>query len=131
MEDKHTGYTLVRMLMAYGAEVIFGVPGGQTLPLYDATYAHPNEIKHVMMRDERHAGHAACAYSRISGKVGMSSGGSPTGCVRPMWSPAGAARNSPCSLRVSGGAASSNSSGSASAHSYVRSRSPRRRRHFR
>ena len=71
MEDKHTGYTLVRMLMAYGAEVIFGVPGGQTLPLYDATYAHSNEIKHVMMRDERHAGHAACAYSRISGKVGI------------------------------------------------------------
>lgn len=71
MEDKHTGYTVARMLMEYGVEYIFGIPGGQTLPLYDASYHYSDRLKHVLMRDERSAGHAACAYARISGKVGV------------------------------------------------------------
>ena len=69
MEYKHTGFALARMLIDYGVEYIFGIPGGQTLPLYDASYAYSNKLKHIAVRDERHAGHAACAYSRIAGKV--------------------------------------------------------------
>lgn len=71
VQDKHTGYTLARMLIEYGVEYIFGIPGGQTLPLYDATYAYRDKIKHLLVRDERSAGHAASAYSRIAGKVGV------------------------------------------------------------
>lgn len=71
MNKLHTGFIVANMLMEYGVEYIFGIPGGQTLPLYDATYANRDRIKHIIMRDERDAGHAACAYSRISKKVGV------------------------------------------------------------
>ncbi|KAA3644751.1 MAG: thiamine pyrophosphate-binding protein [Chloroflexi bacterium] len=70
-EYKHTGFALAKMLMDYGVEYIFGIPGGQTLPLYDASYAHSKQLKHISVRDERHAGHAACVYSRVSGKLGV------------------------------------------------------------
>lgn len=71
MEYKHSGFVLAKMLIDYGIEYVFGIPGGQTLPLYDASYALSNQLKHISVRDERHAGHAACAYSRISGKIGV------------------------------------------------------------
>ncbi|MFZ5809359.1 MAG: thiamine pyrophosphate-binding protein [Chloroflexota bacterium] len=71
MNQKHTGYAVTEMLIEYGVEYIFGIPGGQTLPLYDASYHYRDRIKHILMRDERNAGHAASAYSRISGKVGV------------------------------------------------------------
>ena len=73
MAEKHTGFVLVELLKAYGVEYIFGIPGGQTLPLYDAVEVEKQgeTIKHVMMRDERSAGHAACVYSRFTGKVGV------------------------------------------------------------
>ncbi len=70
-QTKHTGFALAKMLLEYGVEYIFGIPGGQTLPLYDASYAYREELKHLLFRDERSAGHAACAYSRISGKLGV------------------------------------------------------------
>jgi acetolactate synthase-1/2/3 large subunit len=71
--EKHAGFVLVELLKAYGVEYIFGIPGGQTLPLYDAVEPEKkgHTIKHVMMRDERSAGHAACVYSRFTGKVGV------------------------------------------------------------
>jgi acetolactate synthase-1/2/3 large subunit len=71
--EKHAGFVLIELLKAYGVEYIFGIPGGQTLPLYDAVEPEKkgHAIKHVMMRDERSAGHAACVYSRFSGKVGV------------------------------------------------------------
>jgi len=71
--EKHTGFVLVDLLKAYGVEYIFGIPGGQTLPLYDAIDIEKQgeAIKHVLMRDERSAGHAACVYSRFTGKVGV------------------------------------------------------------
>jgi acetolactate synthase-1/2/3 large subunit len=68
---KHTGYALAKMLLDYGVEYIFGIPGGQTLPLYDASYNRREQLKHLLFRDERSAGHAACAYSRVSGKLGV------------------------------------------------------------
>lgn len=73
MAEKHTGFVLVELLKEYGVEYIFGIPGGQTLPLYDAIDIRNqgDTIKHVMMRDERSAGHAACVYSRFTGKVGV------------------------------------------------------------
>src|SRR5580765_2286730 len=49
-------------------EVIFGYPGGVTLPFYDAIYDSP--IKHVLVRHEQNAAFAAQGYSRATGKVG-------------------------------------------------------------
>ena len=50
-------------------EVIFGYPGGVTLPFYDAIYDSP--IKHVLVRHEQNAGFAAQGYARSTGKVGV------------------------------------------------------------
>src|SRR5581483_4533853 len=60
---------LVDILEAVGIDTLFGVPGGQTLPLYAA--ARRKQIRHVMMHDERNCACAADAYARISGKVGV------------------------------------------------------------
>ncbi|MBW2657306.1 MAG: hypothetical protein JRC59_06340, partial [Deltaproteobacteria bacterium] len=44
---------VVEMLLAYGVEVVFGVPGDTSLPLYDALYKASLRIRHVLARDER------------------------------------------------------------------------------
>src|SRR5436190_18331639 len=56
-------------LMREKVEVIFGYPGGVTLPFYDAIYDSP--IKHVLVRHEQNAAFAAQGYSRATGKVGV------------------------------------------------------------
>ncbi len=62
---------LVRMLLEYKVEVIFGVPGDTSLHLYEAIHDALPKIRHVMARDERSAGFMADAYARISGKPGI------------------------------------------------------------
>jgi acetolactate synthase-1/2/3 large subunit len=62
---------LVRMLLEYKVEVIFGVPGDTSLPLYEALYDAAPKIRHVMARDERSAGFMADAYARIAFKPGI------------------------------------------------------------
>jgi acetolactate synthase I/II/III large subunit len=62
---------LVRMLLEYKVEVIFGVPGDTSLPLYEAIYDAAPKIRHVMARDERSAGFMADAYARIAFKPGI------------------------------------------------------------
>ena len=59
------------MLIAYGVPVVFGLAGGQTLPLYDAIRSRAGNIRHVPVRDERNAAYAADGYARISGRVGV------------------------------------------------------------
>lgn len=63
------GERLARIIAAGGVRAIFGVPGGQTLPLYGAVGAAG--VEHVLMRDERSAAYAADAYARIAGRVGV------------------------------------------------------------
>ena len=60
---------LLHCLSAENVEVIFGYPGGVTIPLYDALYDYP--IKHVLVRHEQNAAFAAQGYSRATGKVGV------------------------------------------------------------
>jgi acetolactate synthase I/II/III large subunit len=67
----HTGDLLVEQLMRYGVEVIFGVPGGQTVALYDAIQRRAPRVRHVTLRDERSTVYAADAYARLTGKVGV------------------------------------------------------------
>ena len=67
----HGGDVLVEMLVDYGVPTVFGLAGGQTLPLYDAIRSRAPKIKHIPMRDERNAAYAADGYARISGRVGV------------------------------------------------------------
>lgn len=61
---------LMRALDEQGVEVIFGYPGGAVLPIYDALFKQ-NCIRHVLVRHEQAAVHAAEAYARSTGKVGV------------------------------------------------------------
>ncbi|HST73949.1 MAG TPA: acetolactate synthase 3 large subunit [Acetobacteraceae bacterium] len=61
---------LLRALKEQGVEVIFGYPGGAVLPIYDALF-HQNAIRHVLVRQEGGAVHAAEGYARSTGKVGV------------------------------------------------------------
>ena len=61
---------VVRCLKEEGVEHVFGYPGGAVLHIYDALYAQ-NDIKHVLVRHEQAATHAADGYARASGKPGV------------------------------------------------------------
>ncbi len=68
---KLTGAQIVmECLVREGVEHIFGYPGGANLPLYDALSQYP-QVRHILVRHEQSAAHAADAYARISGKVGV------------------------------------------------------------
>jgi acetolactate synthase-1/2/3 large subunit len=62
--------TVVRALVDNGVEVLFGYPGGAVLPIYDALFHEPR-LKHVLVRHEQGATHAAEGYARSTGKVGV------------------------------------------------------------
>lgn len=61
---------LLETLIANGVDTIFGYPGGAVLPLYDALYAEPR-IRHVLVRHEQAAMHAAEGYARSTGRTGV------------------------------------------------------------
>jgi len=61
---------VLRALVEQGVEVVFGYPGGAVLPLYDAFFKQ-NSIKHILVRHEQGAVHAAEGYARSTGKVGV------------------------------------------------------------
>jgi acetolactate synthase-1/2/3 large subunit len=62
---------LLRTLIAEGVECIFGYPGGQAIPIYDSLYDYKERLRHVLVRHEQGATHAAQGYARVSGKVGV------------------------------------------------------------
>jgi len=62
--------TLLRALKAQGVDTIFGYPGGAVLPIYDALFQQ-NAIRHVLVRHEQAAVHAAEGYARSTGRVGV------------------------------------------------------------
>jgi acetolactate synthase-1/2/3 large subunit len=72
---------VVEMLEAHGVEVIFGLCGDTSLPLYDALARLPHGMRHVLTRDERHAAYMADGYARVSGKVGVCEGPSGGGAT--------------------------------------------------
>jgi acetolactate synthase-1/2/3 large subunit len=66
-----TGAQIVcESLMREGIEVMFGLPGGAILPLYQVMPEYP-QLKHILVRHEQNAAHAADGYARASGKVGV------------------------------------------------------------
>lgn len=69
---KMTGaQAIMEVLAREGVEVIFGYPGGAIMPTYDALYDYREKIRHILMRHEQGAAHAAEGYARITGKVGV------------------------------------------------------------
>src|SRR6185437_13380253 len=61
---------LLKALVDQGVEVIFGYPGGAVLPIYDALFQQ-NSLRHILVRQEGGAVHAAEGYARSTGKVGV------------------------------------------------------------
>jgi acetolactate synthase-1/2/3 large subunit len=61
---------VVQALKDQGVEILFGYPGGAVLPIYDQLYGQ-TDIKHILVRHEQGAAHAAEGYARSSGKVGV------------------------------------------------------------
>ncbi|MEQ8697384.1 MAG: biosynthetic-type acetolactate synthase large subunit, partial [Bauldia litoralis] len=71
MSNEMTGSEiLLRALVEQDVEVIFGYPGGAVLPIYDALFQQ-NSLRHVLVRQEAGAVHAAEGYARSTGKVGV------------------------------------------------------------
>jgi len=64
------GQILCESLIKEGVEVIFGFPGGSVLPLYDVLPDYP-KLRHILVRHEQAAAHAADSYARATGKVGV------------------------------------------------------------
>jgi acetolactate synthase-1/2/3 large subunit len=78
--------SVIRSLEELDVEVIFGIPGGAVLPVYDPLY-DSQKLRHVLVRHEQGAGHAASGYAHASGKVGVcmaTSGPGATNLVTPL-----------------------------------------------
>ncbi|MDT5067141.1 MAG: acetolactate synthase large subunit [Mycobacterium sp.] len=77
---------MIRSLEELDVEVIFGIPGGAVLPVYDPLY-DSEKLRHVLVRHEQGAGHAASGYAHATGKVGVcmaTSGPGATNLVTPL-----------------------------------------------
>jgi acetolactate synthase-1/2/3 large subunit len=78
------GFALLDSLKRHGVDYIFGYPGGAILPIYDDLYkveATDGGIKHILVRHEQGAAHAADGYARATGKVGVCFGTSGPGAT--------------------------------------------------
>jgi acetolactate synthase-1/2/3 large subunit len=78
--------SVIRTLEELDVDVIFGIPGGAVLPVYDPLF-DSNKLRHVLVRHEQGAGHAASGYAHITGKVGVcmaTSGPGATNLVTPL-----------------------------------------------
>ena len=77
---------VIRALQDHGVDTLFGYPGGAVLPIYDALFSH-DTLRHILVRHEQGAGHAAEGYARSTGKVGVAlvtSGPGATNIVTPL-----------------------------------------------
>ena len=77
------GFALIDSLQRHGVEHIFGYPGGAILPVYDELYKAEQRggIRHILVRHEQAAAHAADGYARATGKVGVCFGTSGPGAT--------------------------------------------------
>ncbi|TVS85841.1 acetolactate synthase large subunit [Mycobacterium helveticum] len=78
--------SVIRSLEELGVEVIFGIPGGAVLPVYDPLF-DSKKLRHVLVRHEQGAGHAASGYAHATGRVGVcmaTSGPGATNLVTPL-----------------------------------------------
>ena len=80
-QPRSGGDVVCDALLAAGVDVIFGMPGGASLPFYDALYRYQDRIRHVLIRHEQAAGFAANGYARATGKVGVATSTSGPGAT--------------------------------------------------
>ncbi len=72
MSEKITGAeALIKSLIAEGVDRVFGYPGGAIIPVYDKLYDYTSQLKHILVRHEQGATHAAQGYARVSGRPGV------------------------------------------------------------
>jgi acetolactate synthase I/II/III large subunit len=84
-EEMTGASALVRSLEALGVDVVFGIPGGAILPAYDPLF--DSAVRHILVRHEQGAGHAATGYAQATGRVGVcmaTSGPGATNLVTPI-----------------------------------------------
>ena len=62
---------VIDALLSEGIDTVFGYPGGAIMPIYDALFDYNDRLKHILVRHEQGAIHAAQGYARVSGKTGM------------------------------------------------------------
>src|SRR5271168_3307835 len=85
--ERMTGaQAMVRALEELDAQVVFGIPGGAILPAYDPLF-DSKKVRHILVRHEQGAGHAATGYAQATGRVGVclaTSGPGATNLVTPL-----------------------------------------------
>ncbi|MFN4151247.1 MAG: thiamine pyrophosphate-binding protein, partial [Candidatus Sericytochromatia bacterium] len=62
---------VILSLLCEQVDTIFGYPGGAIMPIYDALYGYMDQVKHILVRHEQGAIHAAQGYARVSGRSGV------------------------------------------------------------
>ncbi len=72
MSNKINGAeALIKSLICEGVDTVFGYPGGAIIPVYDKLYDYTSQLKHILVRHEQGATHAAQGYARATGKIGV------------------------------------------------------------
>jgi acetolactate synthase-1/2/3 large subunit len=71
VESVSGSVAVLEALLTEGSDIIFGYPGGAIMPIYDALYDYQEKIRHILVRHEQGAIHAAQGFARSSGKVGV------------------------------------------------------------
>ncbi|MFM7838639.1 MAG: thiamine pyrophosphate-binding protein, partial [Chitinophagaceae bacterium] len=71
VEELSGSEIVLRALLAESVDTIFGYPGGAIMPIYDALFDYTDRLKHILVRHEQGAIHAAQGYARVSGRSGV------------------------------------------------------------
>ena len=102
-----TGSEAVMMcLLNEGVDTIFGYPGGAIMPIYDLLYQYSDQLKHILVRHEQGAVHAAQGYARVSGRTGVCMATSGPGATNLITGIADAQIDSTPVVRITGQVAS-------------------------
>ena len=97
---------LVEALVAEGVDLVFGYPGGANMPIYDALFGARDRVRHVLVRHEQGAGHAAEGYARATGRPGVCMGTSGPGATNLLTALADALMDSTPVVAITGQVAS-------------------------
>ena len=97
---------LVEALLAEDVEIVFGYPGGANMPIYDALFGARDRLRHVLVRHEQGAGHAAEGYARATGRTGVCMGTSGPGATNLLTALADALMDSTPLVAITGQVAS-------------------------
>ena len=97
---------LMEALASEGVDLVFGYPGGANMPIYDALFGARDRVRHVLVRHEQGAGHAAQGYARATGRPGVCLGTSGPGATNLLTALADALMDSTPLVAITGQVAS-------------------------